>query len=83
MKKARPNELTIKPCNDCGLIIEKNCRLPEIKFYVESGRVLFWTTVTDKDGHEIEALQYLDPSQAMKLSKAMASCAITALKEIS
>lgn len=80
-KEERPNVLTIKPCNDIGLFIEKRCRLPEIKFYVENGSVLFWATVCDMDGKEIEALQYLDALSAMKFAKAMENCAIEALKQ--
>lgn len=80
-KEKRPEKLTIRPCNDIGLIIESACRLPEIKFYVENGSVLFWATTTDFKGQEIETMQYLNPRAAMIFAKAMEACAIQALKE--
>jgi hypothetical protein len=81
MKKERPNELTYTTVNDCGFIVESHCRLPEIKCYEESGTVMFWASVIDtKDSAEIEALQYLTPQVAMKMSKALEACAIQALK---
>lgn len=77
----RPNSLTIRQVNETGLLIEKACRLPEIKFYVENGSVLFWATVTSTDSEEIEALQYLTPEAAMKFAKAMEVCAVEAFKQ--
>jgi len=77
----RPAELTLSPVNDIGLRIEKACRLPELKFYVEGGSVLFWATVSDRAGEEIEALQYLDAKAAMRFARAMEACAIQALKD--
>ena len=81
MKKERPNKLTYSPCNDIGFVVESACRLPELKCYVEGGSVLFWATVTDGGKKEIEALQYLTPEIAMKMSKALERCAIQALKD--
>lgn len=80
MNRPRPNERTVKPCNEIGLIIESDCRLPEIKFYEESGTVYFFATVHDSDEKEQEALQYLSAQDAMKFAKAMEACAIRALK---
>lgn len=81
MKKERPDKLTYYTCNDIGFIVEKRCRLPELKCYEESGSVLFWASVIDtKDNPEIEALQYLTPEVAMKMSKALRACAIRALE---
>lgn len=72
----------VEPVNDIGLRIASECRLPEIKFYVESGRVLFWATTKDiSSSKEVEAMQYLTPENAMKFAKAMEKCAIKALKE--
>lgn len=81
MKKERPNELTYTTVNDTGFIVESRCRLPELKCYEENGSVLFWASVIDtKDNPEIEALQYLTPEVAMKMSKALRACAIKALE---
>lgn len=81
MAEKRPNVLTLRSCNEVGLLIEKACRLPEIRFYPEGGSVLFWAVVHDSDGKEQEALQYLTPEAAMKFAKAMEACAIEALKK--
>lgn len=80
-KQQRPNILTVRQINEIGLLIESKCKLPEIKFYVENGSVLFWATVLDLDGEEREALQYLDPITAMKFAKSMENCAVEALKQ--
>ena len=71
----------IETVNDIGLRIASRCRLPEIKFYVESGSVLFWATVHDREGEDVEALQYLSPNEAMRFAKAMEACAIEALRQ--
>lgn len=77
----RPNELTYKPVNDIGFIVESRCRLPELKVYEEHGSVLFWASVVnDSEDREIEAMQYLTPEVAMKMSKALRACAIKALE---
>ena len=85
MMKKRPDKLTYSPCNDIGFIVESACRLPELKCYVENGSVLFWASIIDtakgNDDREIEALQYLTPEVAMKMSKALERCAIQALKD--
>lgn len=74
--------VTVKPVNDTGLRIASDCRLPEIKFYVESGNVLFWATVKDTaEGRDVEALQYLSPENAIKFAQAMEACAIQAFKD--
>lgn len=78
----RPKELKIESVNGIGLRIEKACRLPEIKFYVEGQSVLFWATVHDRNGDEVDALQYLNAEQAMKFAKAMEACAIEALRQV-
>lgn len=81
MRNQRPDKLTYKTCNDIGFIVESRCRLPELKCYEENGSVLFWASVIDtKDEPEIEALQYLTPEVAMKMSKALRACAIRALE---
>lgn len=80
-RKQRPNEISVRPCNETGLLIESACRLPEIKFYEENGSVYFFASVlNDSEDREIEALQYLSPEHAMKFAKSMEACAIQALK---
>ena len=77
----RPDKITFRVCNNIGFIVESRCKLPELKCYVEGGSVLFWASVLDRDEEsEIEALQYLSPSMAMKMAKALERCAIEALK---
>lgn len=77
------NERVVVSCNDNGLRITSKCRIPDIHFYAESGSVHFWATVQNYDDKGIEALQYLDPLDAMEFAKAMEKCAIQALKDLS
>ena len=64
-EQKRPEKLTYHICNDVGFIVEKKCRLPELKCYEENGSVLFWASVLDTRDREeeIEVLQYLTPHQ--------------------
>lgn len=80
MKNERPEKLTYHRCNDTGFTVESRCRLPELKCYEEGGSVLFWASIVH-DGEEIEAMQYLTPEVAMKMSKALRECAIIALEK--
>ena len=80
MEKERPNALTYHACNEIGFVVESRCRLPELRCYEENGSVLFWASVIDTKGKEEEALQYLTPEVAMKMSKALRNCAIKALE---
>lgn len=83
MKKPRPKTIEYGPVNDIGFRVEEDCRLPELKFYVEGGSVLFWaTTKGSSTAEEVEALQYLTPEIAMKMAKALEACAIQALKNL-
>lgn len=82
MKHERPDKLNYRVVNETGFIVESSCRLPELKCYVEGGSVYFYASVlNDNEDNEIEALQYLTPEIAMKMSKALEVMAIQAFKE--
>lgn len=79
----RPEKLTYKPVNSIGFIVEKACRLPELKCYEENGSVLFYASIipmSSEDNREDEAMQYLTPEVAMKMAKSLEACAIEALR---
>jgi len=84
MRNQRPEKLTYKTVNDTGFIVESACRLPELKCYEEDGSILFWASVLsfEDEKNEIEAMQYLTPEVAMKMSKALETMAIQAFKKV-
>lgn len=78
MSRPDTNKLTV--INDIGLRIEKKCRFPEFTIYEENGSVQMLATVTDTEGNEHQALQYLSASEAMAFAGAFKKCAIRALE---
>lgn len=67
----------VETCNDIGAIfhgIERE-RMKRFAVYEERGTVYVTVEIDDRD-----ALQYLDPLQAMAFAKAFEHCAIAALK---
>jgi len=81
MNDKKSEVATYHKCNGEGFIVESNCRLPELKCYVDEGTVYFEATVM-KNGEEHDGLQYLTPEIAMKMSKSLRDCAIKALEQI-
>jgi len=77
-----------RPINDCGIGYAgiENEKMRDIRIYHENGRVQIWVEVAGyntftSDLPPYEALQYLNPIEAMAFSKALARCAIEALKD--
>lgn len=71
----------ITKVNDVGIkITDPECMIQEIKLYPEDGRVQVWATVGV--GEETKTgLQYLSPTEAMTIAKALEKSAIEALRQ--
>lgn len=81
------SELQIQPINDGGIQVQalpdKNHRFHDLRLYEQDGHVNVYATVRPDNEHEIEALMYLSPEEAMKVANALRASAIKALEHVS
>jgi hypothetical protein len=70
--------MIVRTINDTGLALTAHpgSKIKELRVYCENGSVQFWVEL--RDGTEV--MQYLEPSEAMGLSKALDRLAIEALR---